>query len=893
MVASIPANEEKRLAVLTSLNILDTLPQSEFDDLCEVVCALLDVPIALISLIDRDRQWFKARSGVDVCEMPRDTSFCSHAILEREPLVVPDTWLDPRFAHNPLVLENPKVRFYVGVPIVVDGLPVGTLCGADTRPREIDQKRIDALRALGRQVESLFLARRQTAAYLESERRFLTFLDHAPVLAFLKDENLRLRFTNRLHSDVYGCAPDDLLGLRDEQRMAEEFACHLRAHDEEVLRNQVPIERDVTVPHHNGQLGTWRAVKFPIEFEGRTWVGGVALDVTEQRLAEDTVRRQSEELARALAAAESATESARLAALRFEQLFAGLPIACYSYDAEGTIYEWNSAAEDLWSISNAEAALSSIYGTVVSPENFDAHRGMVARVFAGESLLGQEREETMPDGSRRWLLTNTFPLKSAKGEIVGAVSANVDVTERKRMEQAVRASEARLRSVVDSLQEGVVVQNADGRVSMWNRSAERIIGIGGEKLDLRSKHDPRAKAFREDGSDFPVEERPAAVAIRTGQPCEATVGIRKHDGEMRWMNLMAVPYPMAEGEKPQAVVSFLDVTERRKIENALRESEQRFRSVLESLHEGLVVHDREGRIVYWNRSAERVLGMAGEQLSGRKELARSYRTIHEDGSDYPHDEHPIALARRTGKVQEAAIMGVQRPDGEFRWISVNAAPVSLDESDSPSAAVASFLDVTERLRQEKLVEAQMSQISAYSAELEEANGRLRALATLDGLTGLKNHRSFQERLEEEIHRSRRTGSPLAIALLDVDRFKRFNDDLGHQAGDAVLRGVGSILTTQARTNDFVARYGGEEFVVILPDTALEEAKQAVERIRQAVEGAPWPDRPVTASFGVATLAVGIGREELIKRADEALYTSKAHGRNRVTAWLDEATSKAA
>lgn len=171
--------------------------------------------------------------------------------------------------------------------------------------------------------------------------------------------------------------------------------------------------------------------------------------------------------------------------------------------------------------------------------------------------------------------------------------------------------------------------------------------------------------------------------------------------------------------------------------------------------------------------------------------------------------------------------------------------------------------------------------------LEAANTRLADLATIDGLTGLKNHRAFQEHLEEEWAKAVRYQTPLSVLLLDIDQFKLYNDTYGHPAGDNVLRQIGQTLQDCARDTDFVARYGGEEFVVILPHTDLSGACVLAERYRQAIETASWPRRAVTGSFGIATRQLTTsGPSQLITEADSALYRSKEAGRNRVSTFSD-------
>jgi len=139
IAAPIPDNDAERVAALHALLILDTAPEDRYDKILNFVAAEFGVPIALVSLVDSERQWFKAQFGLTVCETARDMSFCGHAILRPDIMVVPDALLDPRFADNPLVTDPPHIRFYAGAPLLLpNGLALGTLCLIDTAPRQLE-----------------------------------------------------------------------------------------------------------------------------------------------------------------------------------------------------------------------------------------------------------------------------------------------------------------------------------------------------------------------------------------------------------------------------------------------------------------------------------------------------------------------------------------------------------------------------------------------------------------------------------------------------------------------------------------------------------------------------------------------------------------------------------
>lgn len=174
-------------------------------------------------------------------------------------------------------------------------------------------------------------------------------------------------------------------------------------------------------------------------------------------------------------------------------------------------------------------------------------------------------------------------------------------------------------------------------------------------------------------------------------------------------------------------------------------------------------------------------------------------------------------------------------------------------------------------------------LEQHKHRLEEETVRLSALATTDGLTGLANRRSFSDRLTAAIAYARQTETPLSLILMDVDRFKAYNDMFGHPAGDEVLRQVGRILSRVARDSDIPARYGGEEFAVLLPETDGETGAIIADLFRSEIASSSFPHREVTASFGVAELsAFQTGGGDLVSAADAALYKSKANGRNQVT-----------
>lgn len=175
----------------------------------------------------------------------------------------------------------------------------------------------------------------------------------------------------------------------------------------------------------------------------------------------------------------------------------------------------------------------------------------------------------------------------------------------------------------------------------------------------------------------------------------------------------------------------------------------------------------------------------------------------------------------------------------------------------------------------------LSQLQAYQKQLEAANARLEEKSLTDKLTGVANRAGFDQRLHEEIARSQRYGAVFSLLLLDVDRFKHYNDTHGHLAGDEALIAAARTMQAVCRPIDFIARYGGEEFAIILPTTSREGAYQMAERLRMEIAATPIASGKITVSIGASTFDIAKTARQLILEADKALYEAKGAGRNRV------------
>lgn len=446
-----------------------------------------------------------------------------------------------------------------------------------------------------------------------------------------------------------------------------------------------------------------------------------------------------------------------------------------------------------------------------------------------------------------------------------------------------RESQRLFLASVNAMQEGLIVQDRDGAILRYNASAARILGLSSEDMAGGSLARPGWRFVREDGGEFPAEDQPSRIALRTGQaPPEVTLGLQKRAGSVQWLRVKAAPLVHAGEEQPHAaVVTFTDVSERKAAEDALRESQRFAQSIAEHSTSIIFVFDLQTLSnTYSNRTVADFLGYPPEQIQAMGGDLLPLM-IHPD--DLPRLRTHLGefAGRADGEVVEFEYRA-RHVSGEWRWIWNRETVFRRLPDGTPSQILGTAQDVTDRKATEQRFQDYAVVLEFQKQELEKANRQLETLATLDGLTGIKNHRAFQEKLEEEVARSVRYGTPISLLMLDVDHFKQYNDAFGHPVGDEVLKEVARLMGENSRDTDVVARYGGEEFAVLLPQTDGAGAAIIAERIRRAVECASWPGLAVTASLGVAVLTPDTNGGDLIAAADRALYQSKASGRNRVT-----------
>lgn len=676
-------HDPERLSALDGYAILDTPAERGFDDIVSLACNICRIPVALVSFVARDRQWFKARIGFDPCETPLSQSVCAHALGLDDLLVIPDLTLDPRTAANTLVTGEPFIRFYAGAPLhTPEGISLGTLCVIDREPRPggLAPEQADALRALARQV----------MVQLEL-RRAVDNRGHALAAKGRAEEQMRLA-TAAAGIGIWDL--DVTTGeLRWDRRVRELFGVPERgvvSYEASFLVNLHPDDRARTDAAVKSALAPDGSREFDIEYRVLAAGDGQErwLAARGQGFVEDgrtvrfigTVRDVTRRRA-ALASLSETEERYRLAARA-------------TTDA---IWDWNLAANHIHWNEALETAYGHVPGTVEPTGDWwiaQIHPDDRARIDAsihavidgsGTSWTGSYRFRRA-DGGYAEVLDRGYVIRDAAGRACRMIGAMLDLTDLRATENRLRESERQLRlergllhSVFQQAPVGISVVDA---VSMWttlvNDRAKAMSGDG---------------ALRPDGSPCPPGDHPTARTLLDGETVHAEL-LRFRDGATggtRRYEVSSAPVRGEDGRLLAAVTIMVDVEDRLHAEARAA----RLAAIVEQSGDFIGIADPAGRGEYLNPAGRRMVGLPDEADIGAVHVGDFFAA-----DDLPFVEGTV--------LPQVAAGGSWASDFNFRHLTTGA-PVPVHYHQFPlrgsDGALAGFATVSRDIADRKRAEA--------------------------------------------------------------------------------------------------------------------------------------------------------------------------------------------
>ena len=710
--------EARRLAALARYQVMDSPCEPAFDEIAALVAAACDAPMAVINFVGADRQFFKAEVGLGVRSTPLATSFCAHALLEEDFLLVPDTTQDPRFDCNPLVTGEPHIRFYAGALLKTDeGLPIGTLCVLDDRPRLLDEVQRRTISVLSRQVMAQLEQRRVTQAAASAAARHRAILNSARDFAIIATDLTGIVTEwSRGAEHVFGWHEGDVIGrdigliLTPEDRAADVLAAEMRAARD---TGRAPDER-----WHVRKSGErfWASGELAPLHDGDGRHAGyvkVLRDRTEQHLASRALEEAEQRLRRAQEAG---------------------GVGVFHVGADDVLHATPAFCR-LFGVAPRATLPASVFEELVIPEDRHLMSDPRSRARGTAPLDVEYRIRRADTGELRWIARKGEILRDADGAPLRFAGVARDVTEQRRARDALARSESRYRALFEAIDDGFcLIEFFDGphgplsdyRHVEVNAGYERHSGIAGvQGMTLRE--------LAPDQADEWIALYGAV--LRTGEPVRFQ---RYFEQAGRHIEVSAARVEPAS--RRQVSVLFRDVEDRIRAEEALRTSEAVARQNIERVQLALSA----GAIIgtwAWHLPSDRMTvdeGFAAafglDPVLGRDGLSQRQVgiNVHPDDQAGLATATAQAIARGGSYAHQYRVRGT---DGRYRWIEANGR-VDHAPDGTPLNFPGVVLDVEERraIEQERdrataalraLNETLEQRVAARTAELMQAEEALR------------------------------------------------------------------------------------------------------------------------------------------------------------------------
>ncbi len=473
-------------------------------------------------------------------------------------------------------------------------------------------------------------------------------------------------------------------------------------------------------------------------------------------------------------------------------------------------------------------------------------------------------------GDPTWVLLSASAVLNSQGRPWQIILQLSDIDGQKKAEAALAYSESRWNFALESARQGVWDYDIRTDTMFYSRMWRRLRGFGDDEEVGLSTEDWLARVHPDD------REKLAEQGKKQGRGEEGSDTLeyreRHQDGHYVWILSRGKPVEWDEDGNPiRALGTDTDITAIKRVEQQLADEKERLRVTLQSIGDGVISTDAEGRIQFINQVAADLTQWKAEDARGMS-LTSVLKTASEEEPDTVIN--PVAECLDTGRVwRPNSDFVLTDRNGKSLHVRESAAPV-VSEDGKTTGAVIVFRDTTESRKLEREL--------AYSA-------------AHDSLTGLPNRATFEKKLEAAIESARDEKRVHALCLVDLDRFKPVNDRFGHAAGDALLKEVADCINRSCRRDDFAARIGGDEFALILTDCTVEQGKRVAQKVVEGLRGFEFEwqgeDIRIGASIGLTTIDGRLDGDTLYRNADAACYAAKASGRDRVTVHGENASGQ--
>ncbi|HTD98582.1 MAG TPA: PAS domain S-box protein [Mucilaginibacter sp.] len=523
---------DKRLKALKLYNVLDTLPENEFDAIARLASHICNTPIALISFIDADRQWVKSRVGIEAKQMPRADAFCNHTILGNKIFEVPDVLESKAFRINTFVINDPQIRFYAGAPLIdPNGYRLGALCVMDMIPRKLDKEQLNALRTLADDVMTRLELRKQKKELEENQLRqndFLNLFSNSPEIQCIMDRDFRIEIINRSVTDILGYTPDEASG----HSLWNFFSEGVRTSALQKLKRNIDHKKSVVIETPVLTLsGDIKWINWSLVFKESKWYAS-GRDISYQKKAKSDLDILS------FAARKS-------------------PSGMVIRDNEGKIIWMNEALEKLLGYPLEEVKGMTVGSMIIGDEtDMDVFNSAVL-AFQENRPYEVELRVYRKDRTPIWVFLSNSPLFNESGDVERQVGMMVDISGRKKAEEQLTL----LSLVASSTTSGVIINDKNGKVEWVNKAFEQITGYTLKNAEGR----PLGDVLKGELTDISVINKSRELS-KNKQSFEVDLLVYRKDGQPLWISVINSVILDTAGRVDKYIEVIIDITSKKKAE---------------------------------------------------------------------------------------------------------------------------------------------------------------------------------------------------------------------------------------------------------------------------------------------------------------------------------------
>jgi PAS domain S-box-containing protein len=588
-ISPLPENEKERLEVIQAYQILDTEEEQDFDDLVELAAQLYHTPIAVITLIDRNRQWFKAKTGLDSKETSRDLSFCAHTIHLDDVMVVPDALQDERFFDNPQVIGHPYIRFYAGMPLITrEGYKLGSLAVIDQKPRTLSEPQLKHLRMLAKQVVNLLDLRcslakqkeinKEIARRVEAQTAEIVDIFERVSDAFVAvDKNWRVTYINERAAQITNRSPKEVMGKNLWKEFPEAFSSVFPA----MAKKAMTIQQDQHWETYFAPYTRWFETHI---YPSPTGLSIYFRDITERKHIELKVQ-QSEQ---------------------WKELIVNSSLdAIICIDVQGLITVWNPQAEKMFGWKEKEILGSRLADTIIPAQYREQHtKGMNHYLETGKGPILNKLIEITALNRQQKEFPIELTISSVKQNENEFFCAFIrDITERKQAEESLRQAEKRYRDIFENAIEGIYQTTPEGRFITVNPALAKLFGYESPDDMIRSVTDIGAQIYADPQDRIRIKN----LLETQGHAIGIEIRLLKKNKEIMWARINNRVVRDEAGKIWYFEGTLKDITERKEAEEKLRDSENKLRAFFKSTPDASVLLGKHFEILAYNNAANQLV----------------------------------------------------------------------------------------------------------------------------------------------------------------------------------------------------------------------------------------------------------------------------------------------